>query len=114
MDYNIDEEQLIVTIAMRLREAQMPFTLTLTPTTVDDVLSDTRLIATDYLGDSFSTLTEAGKATSGEKDLGTLLVVCMCQGCRQDSRRGVFRCALGTLAYAFTPDTHARIRVCRS
>ena len=52
---------------MRIREAQIPFTLILTPTTVDDVLADTRLIATDYLAEAFTTLTEAGKATPGKK-----------------------------------------------
>ena len=52
---------------MRIREAQIPFTLTLTPTTVDDVLADTRLIATDYLGEAFSMLSEAGKAAPGKK-----------------------------------------------
>ena len=72
MDYDVGEGQLFVTIEMTIREAQIPFTLTLTPTTVDDILVDTRLIATDYLGDTFSTLTEARKATPGEKDLGTL------------------------------------------
>ena len=52
---------------MTIREAQINFTLTLTPTTADDVLNDTRLIATDYLGEAFSTLSEAGKATPGKK-----------------------------------------------
>ena len=65
MDHNIGEEEGVVTIELTIREAQIPFTLTLTPTTVDDVLADTRLSATDYLGESFSTLSEAGKATSG-------------------------------------------------
>ena len=65
-DYDVGEEELFVTIEMTIREAQIPFTLTLTPTTVDDVLADTRLVATDYLGEAFTTLTEAGKATPGE------------------------------------------------
>ena len=66
-DYDVGEENLIVTIEMTIREAQIPFTLTLTPTTADDVLADTRLIATDYLGEAFTTLTEAGKPTPGKK-----------------------------------------------
>ena len=66
MDHNVGEEDRFVTIQMTIREAQIPFTLTLTPTTVDDVLADTRFIATDYLAESFSTLSEAGKATPGK------------------------------------------------
>ena len=65
-DYDVSEEDLIVTIEMTVRETQIPFTLTLTPTTTDDVLADTRLIATDYLSEAFTTLTEAGKATPGK------------------------------------------------
>ena len=52
---------------MTIRETQINFTLTLTPTTADDVLNDTRLIATNYLGEAFSTLSEAGKAIPGKK-----------------------------------------------
>ena len=60
---------------MTIREAQIPFTLTLTPTTVDDVLADTRFIATDYLGEAFHTLPEVGKATPGEELYsGTLII----------------------------------------
>ena len=66
-DYDVGEEEGIITIEMTISEAQMPFTLTLTPTTVDDVLADTRFIATDYLAEAFSKLPEAGKATPGEK-----------------------------------------------
>ena len=50
---------------MIIGEAQTAFTLTLTPTTIDDVLSDTRFRATDYLHEAYSTLFEAGKATPG-------------------------------------------------
>ena len=64
-DYDIGEEEGSVTIELTIREAQIPFTLTLTPTTVDDVLADTRIIATDYLGEAFSTLQAAEKATPG-------------------------------------------------
>ena len=66
-DYDVGEEEGFVTIEMAIREAQIPFTLTLTPITVDDVLADTRFIATDYLAESFSTLSEVGKATPGEE-----------------------------------------------
>ena len=72
MDYDVGEEEGFITIEMTIREAQIPFTLTLTPTTVDDVLADTRFIATDYLAESFTTLSEAGKATPGGNDLGKL------------------------------------------
>ena len=51
---------------MTISEAQIPFTLKLTPTTVDDVLADTRLIATDYLLEAYSRLPPAGKASPGE------------------------------------------------
>ena len=71
-DYYVGEEDGFVTIEMTIREAQIPFTLTLTPTTVDDVLADTRFIATDYLTEYFTTLSEAGKATPGGNDLGKL------------------------------------------
>ena len=74
-DYDVGEEEGFVTIEMTIREAQIPFTLTLTPTTVDDVLADTRFIATDYLAESFSTAYEVGKATPGEKLYsGTLIL----------------------------------------
>ena len=64
-----------MTIEMRISEAQMSFNLTLTPTTVDDVLADRRFIATDYLGESFSELSEVGKATPGENLYsGTLIL----------------------------------------
>ena len=74
-DYDVGEEELIVTIEMTIREAQIPFTLTLTPTTADDVLADTRLIATDYLSEAFTTLTEAGKATPGKKEFQIMVSV---------------------------------------
>ena len=66
MDYNVGEGEQTITIEMTIREAQIPFTLTLTPTTVDDVLADIRLSATDYLGEIFTTLSETGKATPGK------------------------------------------------
>ena len=66
MDHNVGEEEGFVTIEMTIREAQIPFTLTLTPTTADDVLADTRLVATDYLAEAFTSLSEAGKATPGK------------------------------------------------
>ena len=69
LDYDVGEEEGFITIEMRIREAQTPFTLTLTPTTVDDVLADTRLVATDYLGEGYTLLTEVGKATPGGNDL---------------------------------------------
>ena len=72
-DYNVAEENGVVTIGMTIGETQIPFTLRLTPTTVDDVLVDTRLIATDYLREAYSTLSEAGKATPGETQLGLLV-----------------------------------------
>ena len=65
--YDVGEEERFVTIELTISETQRPFTLTLTPTTVDDVLADTRISATDYLGESFSTLSESGKATPGGK-----------------------------------------------
>ena len=65
-DYDVGEEEAFVRIEMVISGSQIPFTLTLTPTTVDDVLADTRFIATDYLGEAFSSLSEAGKATPGE------------------------------------------------
>ena len=64
-DSFVGEEDGFVTIEMIIGEAQMPFTLTLTPTTIDDVLSDTRLRATDYLHEAYSTLSEVRKATPG-------------------------------------------------
>ena len=64
-DYIVGEEDGFATIEMTIREAQIPFTLTLTPTTADDVLADPRLVVTDYLGEAFTTLTEAEKATPG-------------------------------------------------
>ena len=74
-DYDVGEEEGFVTIEMTIREAQIPFTLTLTPTTVDDVLADTRFIATDYLGEYFGTASEVEKATPGEKLYsGTLIL----------------------------------------
>ena len=66
-DYDLGEEEGFVTIEMTIGATQIPFTLTLTPTTVDDVLADTRLVATDYLLESFSTASEVSKATPGEK-----------------------------------------------
>ena len=55
-DYFVAEEGGFVTIQMIIREAQIPFTLTLTPTTIDDVLADTRIRATDYLHEAYSTV----------------------------------------------------------
>ena len=64
-DYFVVEEGGFVTIQMIIREAEIPFTLTLTPTTIDDVLADTRIRATDYLREAYSTLSAAGKAEPG-------------------------------------------------
>ena len=64
-----------MTIEMSISEAQMSFNLTLTPTTIDDVLADTRLRATDYLGEAYTIVPEAGKATPGENFYsGTLIL----------------------------------------
>ena len=78
-DYNVDEEEGFVTIEMTIRETQIPFTLTLTPTTVDDVLADTRLSATHYLTETFSTVSEAGEATPGDGPRNcTVTLLCIC------------------------------------
>ena len=72
-DHNVAEENRVITIGMTIRATQIPFTLTLTPTTVDDVLANTRLRATDYLREAYSRLSPAGRASPGETELGLLI-----------------------------------------
>ena len=66
LDYDVGEEDVFVTIGMNIRETQIPFTLTLTPTTVDDVLADETFRAFDYIGESYSEIDESGMASPGE------------------------------------------------
>ena len=63
-DLDIGEGEKMVEVEMTIREAQIPFTLKLTPTTVDGALADTTFNVIDFLSNIEDIGFEA-KATPG-------------------------------------------------
>ena len=87
-DTNVGESEGHFTVHLMIREAQIPFTLTLTPTTVDDVLADARITLTDCLTEAYSRLSPAGKASPGDSETELGLFVQACSNKRKKNSSG--------------------------
>ena len=66
LDYDVDEDKGPITIAMRVRGTQRPFTLILTPTTIDDAFAVPGTNVADFVSDAYMNSRPEARATPGQ------------------------------------------------